>query len=78
MKVVTNPDGTMQTVPSSEVDAQKKLQQTRRELKDMLSGNTPFHEDNLGKKEAIAPPVEEEKQINIYEYFGMGLEECLD
>lgn len=66
MKVVTNKEGKMETVPSSDVDAQELLKKTRRELRDMLAGNTQFHED-----EFKAPSKSEEpQQLDIeFPYF---------
>lgn len=47
-KVITDKDGRMQTVPVSDTDAQAAVAKARRELRDMLAGNTQFHADNLG------------------------------
>jgi len=65
MKVVTNKDGTMETVPSSDVDAQELLKKTRRELRDMLAGNTQFHEDEF----KTPPPKPEEPDQTEFPYF---------
>jgi hypothetical protein len=49
MKIIIDPKtGQMRTDNDPEAeDPAKKLARTRRELRDMLSGNTPFHEDNF-------------------------------
>ncbi len=55
-KVIVNPaTGRMETVDAHTEDAQAKLQRTRRELRDMLEGNTQFHEDEFKAE----PPVPE-------------------
>ena len=47
IKIVTDPKtGKTETVADTAyVDVQQKLKQTRKELRDMLAGSTPFHED---------------------------------
>ena len=68
-KVVTNPvtgkSETVQTAPDEEVKA--SLDRSRRELKDMIAGNTQFHDDP--NKAPPEPPTEaateeEKKEIN--------------
>lgn len=56
-KVIVDPKtGLMETAPDWEsLGADAKLQRTRRELRDMLSGNTPFHEDAMAAPKADAP-----------------------
>lgn len=74
MKTITNKDGKMETVPSSDVDAQELLKKTRRELRDMLAGNTQFHEDEFKTPEK---PKEEERsdyQQSIFDFIhGNGI-----
>jgi len=47
-KVITGADGRLKTVEVSTTDAEAAVAKTRRELRDMLAGNTPFHTDTLG------------------------------
>lgn len=55
-KVVTGADGRMKTEAHSDTAAQAKLAQTRKELRDMLAGNTQFHTDNLGQGPKLPEP----------------------
>jgi hypothetical protein len=49
-KTVLNPEtGKLETVEDKSESAQSSLERTRRELRDMLSGNVHFHEDKLSK-----------------------------
>jgi hypothetical protein len=55
MKVITNADGTMRTVNDDpSVVTAEDVARTRRGLRDMLDGNTPFH---VEKKDE--PPLPE-------------------
>jgi hypothetical protein len=51
--VVTDKDGHMKTVDAKPAVTQADVDRTRRELRDMLAGNTQFHTDPLA-----APGVE--------------------
>jgi len=61
MKVVTDPKtGKLHTVDSpSEESIRRKLAEQRRELREMLAGNVPFHEDQWSKKEPPESPPED-------------------
>ena len=51
-KVITDRDGRMRTEQAADPDeARRRLAQQRRELREMLAGNVPFHTD------ANAPPA---------------------
>lgn len=57
MKVITNPlTGKMETVAELPgIVTPQKVAKTRKELRDMLTGNTPFHEDELGPNPPASP-----------------------
>jgi len=61
-KVIINPKtGKMETVDHNGDEFMKnKVSRTRKELRDMLDGNTQFHEDKLGPEKDI--------DINISDY----------
>lgn len=46
-KIITGPDGKMYTEHEVPSNIQEKLQRTRKELREMISGNTQFHKDGL-------------------------------
>jgi hypothetical protein len=71
MKVVTNKDGTMQTVPHTDLSAEK-LKQTRKELRDMLSGNTQFHDDEWATPKEV-PILDEQDDDGQIDFFGLGI-----
>lgn len=71
-KIVTGPDGKMSTQDGPiEGEAQRSLEKTRRELKDMIAGNTPFHEDNIGKEKDVPKQVVEELEDHPYGQWGL-------
>ena len=56
-KIITNPKTVMMETVGERDEleqyfARKRLELTRRELRDMLSGNVQFHQDNLGPSPA--------------------------
>jgi hypothetical protein len=58
-KIVTGPDGKMYTENQTPTNVAEKLQKTRKELRDMIAGNTQFHKDELGKDDPKVEKVEE-------------------
>jgi len=73
-KIVTDKDGKMSTTDGPvEGEAQRSLERTRKELKDMIAGNTQFHTDTIGKdkpKEPSKAVVEEQEEFS-YGVWGM-------
>lgn len=74
--IKTGPDGKAYTEDGPVAsEAQKSLEKTRRELKDMLSGNTQFHVDTIGKDKPDPPPLNTtpEDSTENYPYGQWGL-----
>jgi len=73
-KIVTGKDGKMSTEQGPVAgEAQRSLEKTRRELKDMIAGNTPFHTDNIGKSTPppLVPPPEDWDESYPYGQWGL-------
>jgi hypothetical protein len=65
MKVITNKDGTMETVNDLPgIVTPQKVAQTRKELRDMLSGNTSFHEDDF-----VDPPSDDDENVTYTPWY---------
>lgn len=73
-KVVRNPKtGMLETVPDYGEVTPEQVAETRRKLRDMLSGNTPFHVDpNAEKKEESKKPLDEQTDYDYNGYFGFA------
>ena len=69
-KVIKSKDGKYETVsvPDPE-DIKKKLAEQHKELRDMLDGNTQFHDDPF-KKPPDPPVTDADEQTDIYGYWG--------
>lgn len=74
-KVITNKDGKMETIQDSSDEVMKrKLHDTRKALRDMLDGNTQFHEDKLGPDKKPKEEVSGNTlpDIDFNNFYGMG------
>ena len=57
-KVITNKDGKMETITVPDPDP-NQLAELHKELRDMLDGNTQFHDDPYKQPEVPLPEVTE-------------------
>lgn len=58
-QVVTGKDGRLETIDARDPCTKEKLERTRRELRDMLSGNKQFHQDEFAQPAAEVAQNEE-------------------
>lgn len=68
-KVIVNPKtGKMETVSDWAYGAvsPESVARTRKQLRDMLSGNTPFHEDEFAEKKVVDTEEEDEDTSGFY------------
>lgn len=56
-KVITDKNGRMRTVDVEPPPSREAIDTLRREVKDIVAGNTQFHDDEFAKPKAL-PPID--------------------